>query len=59
MGIATLAEKLFGLIYPPVTGAMIYILTEPKTTDVLVCVVIWTFLWWFVFAVAGALDEFY
>ena len=59
MGIATRAEKLFALVYPPATGALIYILTEPKTTDVAICAVIWTLLWWFVFAVGFVLDEFY
>ena len=59
MGIATLAEKIIALILPPIGGALVYFGSEPKTTDVLVCAVIWTFLWWFVFAVAGALDEFY
>jgi len=56
---ATTAEKLFALVYPPATGALIYILTEPKTTDVAIRAVIWTLLWWFAFAIAGALDEFY
>ena len=59
MGMATMAEKLFALVYPPATGALIYILTEPKTTDVAICAVIWTLLWWFVFAVGFALDEFH
>ena len=59
MGMETTAEKLFALVYPPATGALIYILTEPKTTDVAICAVIWTLLWWFAFAIAGALDEFY
>ena len=59
MGMATMAEKLFALVYPPATGALIYILAEPKTTDVAICAVIWTLLWWFVFAVGFALDEFH
>jgi len=59
MGVATTAEKLFALVYPPATGALIYILTEPKTTDVAICAVIWTLLWWFIFAVGFALDKFY
>ena len=59
MGMATTGEKVFALVFPPLTGALIYILTEPKTTDVAICAVIWTLLWWFVFAVGFALDEFY
>lgn len=59
MGMATRFEKAFALIFPPVTGALIYLLTEPKTMDVAICAAIWTVFWWMVFAVAAALDEFY
>ena len=59
MGMATTGKKVFALSFPPLTGALIYILTEPKTTDVAICAVIWTLLWWFVFAVGFALDEFH
>ena len=52
-------EIAFATAYPPITGALIYILTEPKTADVAICAIIWTPLWWFVFAVAGALESFH
>jgi len=52
-------EIAFAIAYPLITGALIYILTEPKTADVAICAIIWTLLWWFVFAVAGALESFH
>ena len=52
-------EIIFAIAFPPISGALIYILTEPKTADVALCAIVWTLLWWFAFAVAGALDSFY
>jgi len=50
-------EDIIVFIFPPATGALIYILTEPKTTDVVICAIAWTLLWWFVLAVGRALER--
>jgi len=52
-------KDILTFIIPPAIGALIYILTEPKTTDVVICAVAWTFLGWFVLAVGRALERFY
>ncbi|RLG08490.1 MAG: hypothetical protein DRN68_03570 [Thaumarchaeota archaeon] len=52
-------KDVLTFIIPPATGALIYILTEPKTADVVICAIVWTFLWWFVLAVGRALERFY
>jgi len=57
--VASKWEIAFAIAYPPITGALIYILSEPKTADVAICAIIWTLLWWFVFAVAEALESFH
>ena len=57
--VASKWEIAFAIAYPPITGALIYILTEAKTADVAICAIIWTLLWWFAFAVAGALESFH
>ena len=52
-------EDILTFIIPPAIGALIYILTEPKTADVVICAIVCTFLWWFVLAVGRALERFY
>jgi len=57
--VASKWEIAFAIAFPPITGALIYILTEPKTADVAICAIIWSLLWWLAFAVAGALESFH
>jgi len=41
-------DWLFDLLFPPISGAIIYILTEPRTFDTLLFSIIWALFWWFV-----------
>ena len=52
-------NTIFAITFPPITGALIYLLTEPKTADTALCALIWVLFWWFVLAVGRALEEFY
>jgi len=57
--VASKWEIAFAIAYPPITGALIFFLSKTDMLDSALCAIIWTLLWWFAFAVAGALESFH